>query len=229
MITVSTLYTDDFASELLISRWTTAEDQANAERRTNPDVKQNFLAARATMRALLARVTGFSDWRILSSISGKPEVFSLSRKPAPYISISHTRGLVACATSLNSPIGIDVEHWRERDFTALAGYAYGPLEAEAVAKKGMSAFYRIWTLREAIAKAEGNSVLRFMDGGDYAVAPHTSLTSQEAFVSRDWRLFHAVLRPKFSLALATSNRNIWDANNITWVDPTAGLDLAAGL
>jgi len=87
---------------------------------------------------------------------GKPIVCGASMR---HISIAHTGNLVAAAASAIGPVGIDVEHRDPaRDLNRLALAAFGPAECQAVASQGVSAFYRVWTLREAISKATGDGM-----------------------------------------------------------------------
>ena len=49
----------------------------------------------------------------------------------------------------------------------IASYAFGPQEQRVVKSDGPRAFYRIWTLREAFAKARGLGFSILADGRDY--------------------------------------------------------------
>ena len=61
--------------------------------------------------------------------------------------------MVAAVTDLGA-IGIDVEDGRaERSFDEIATKIFGYSEQDAVRRDGKPAFYRIWGLREAFAKA----------------------------------------------------------------------------
>ena len=65
---------------------------------------------------------------------------------------------------------------------------------------GLSAFYRIWTVREAISKATGDGMALVTDGTDrvpVAMADGTFAAARD-----DWLLAHDVIAQDFSLALA---------------------------
>ena len=89
-------------------------------------------------------------------------------KNKPYIemenvhfSISHTNGLVACAVS-DTPVGIDCEGILPRDDKSIQNFANRYfLENEINLLKSnefsLVDFYKIWTAKEAIYKAEGGT------------------------------------------------------------------------
>lgn len=83
--------------------------------------------------------------------------------------LSHTRGLVGCALTLDSAVGFDVEHSGGRGASLeLAQRFFAPpeiaalegLEAEAL----RSRFYETWTLKEAYLKARGLGLSLPLDG-----------------------------------------------------------------
>ncbi len=181
-------------AEYLIARWSTPEDREQSGQRRILAAQQNFLLSRAALRALLQRITDRSDWKFWPDSRGKLQAFTAAEIAGPHISLSHTSGLVACAISHNHLVGIDVERWRARDFMAIANYAFGPREREVVVNEGASGFYRIWTLREAIAKATGEGLLAMIDGRDCSF---DEKQSQEK-----WQLFYNLPEPSYSLAIA---------------------------
>jgi len=219
MVIITTVSSENATAESLISKWATSEDCARAKLRQNNSRRQDSLLARAALRALLAHVTGVDDWRINVGINGKPHVLTPTGIAGPYISLSHTQGLVACAVSETSSIGVDVEYWRTRDFMALADYAYGPGEREEVARDGMSAFYRIWTLREAMAKAMGVGVMKTFNGQDCIVS--AKIPASDCWIMDGWKLFYKRLQKSYSLAVALTNaEDNWSEKSVTWVDVT---------
>jgi 4'-phosphopantetheinyl transferase len=128
---------------------------------------------------------------------GKPIVCGASMR---HISIAHTGNLVAAAASAIGPVGIDVEHRdRARDLTRLALAAFGPAECQAVASHGVSAFYRIWTIREAISKATGDGMALVTDRIDRV--PVDMVDGALVAAEGEWLVAHEVIARDLSLAL----------------------------
>jgi 4'-phosphopantetheinyl transferase len=128
---------------------------------------------------------------------GKPIVCGASMR---HISIAHTGNLVAADASAIGPVGIDVEHRDPaRDLTRLALAAFGPAECQAVASHGVSAFYRIWTLREAISKATGDGMALVTDRIDRV--PVDMVDGALVAAEGEWLVAHEVIARDLSLAL----------------------------
>ena len=73
----------------------------------------------------------------------------------------------ACRTD-EGDIGVDIEYLgRSRPFRDIADAAFGAGERRSVEAGGAAAFYRIWTLREALAKATGRGLPMVVDQQDY--------------------------------------------------------------
>ena len=178
----------------LINCWADPSDKENATRKISESAKENFLLARAALRALLFQVTAQKNWLLRADLRGKLDCFSENEVRGPAISLSHTRGIVACAISKKGLIGVDIERWRKRDYLALSSYAFGPLEQVAVKQNGAGSFYRIWTLREAVAKATGDGLLARMNGED--------CISTKGDQGRFWQFSYSELEPDCSLAIA---------------------------
>lgn len=155
----------------------------------------------ATGRALavqLLMALGGTGWTIEPDTQGKP----VARGPfARHVSIAHSRNIVVAAASAAGPVGIDVEYRDPtRDLDRLAQAAYGAEECRAVASGGLSTFYRIWTVREAISKATGDGMALVTDGTDRV--PVVMADGAFAASRGDWLLAHDVIAQDFSLALA---------------------------
>src|SRR5688572_13580667 len=109
-------------------------------------------AGRALVRRLLA-VEGLDPAWPIEADDGKP---FLAAAEAPAISIAHSAGLAAATLCRVGPIGIDIEaHNSTRNWAGISETYFGPHEAAQAAAGGLRAFYRIWTLREAMGKATG--------------------------------------------------------------------------
>jgi 4'-phosphopantetheinyl transferase len=180
--------------------------------------RRNSRLGRTCLRALLFCITGKAGWIFRTDPQGKPFVLSACGTAGPHISLSHTHGMIAVALSPTHPLGVDVEYHRHRDFAALAAYAFGPDEQHYVAQGGAPAFYKIWTLREAIAKATGEGLPSAADGRSRIAAPQRDGAWSEAA----WNLFYTRPDAEHSLALATRGQADWNDGKIT-VLPAASL------
>lgn len=69
-------------------------------------------------------------------------------------SLSHARGWVACVVVSAGRAGVDIEPMVERDFDALARWAFGE---DTPASTSREDFYRRWTRHEARIKAFGDA------------------------------------------------------------------------
>ncbi len=71
------------------------------------------------------------------------------------VCISHSKGQVLIAMVKGiEPLGIDLERIDPaRPLEKLARHFYHPEEADRIARHGAETFFRIWTLKEALAKA----------------------------------------------------------------------------
>jgi phosphopantetheinyl transferase len=163
---------------------------------SSPNLPSRSMAGRELVLQLLLELGG-EGWTIEIDGRGKPIACGASVR---HISIAHTGAIVAAAASTVGPIGIDVEYREpDRDLNRLALAAFGPKECQAVGQQGVSAFYRIWTLREAISKATGDGMAFVTDRIDHV--PIGMLDGSLVAVGDEWLFAHDVIAQEFSLAL----------------------------
>lgn len=144
-----------------------ADELERMERLVRPSDRQRFVVAHALVRRSLsehARVDP-ADWRFAPGEQGRPEVVEPADGPALRFSLSHTRGMSACAVTVKDDIGIDVERaTRKVDSERLARRVLSPDEVDRLSRlmpgPRQVAFLRHWTLREAWVKAQGEGMLR---------------------------------------------------------------------
>ncbi|MBK8158060.1 MAG: 4'-phosphopantetheinyl transferase superfamily protein [Rhodospirillaceae bacterium] len=137
---------------------------------------------------------------IATEASGRPVALTAEGGPLGiFVSLSHTGRKLACAATTLGPIGVDIESpRRHRDLLGIAEAAFGPGERARCAQQGGSAFYRIWTLREAMAKALGTGLTMVSDRVDrVADGP-----DEGSWQWQGWHLSHRRLTPEMNLALA---------------------------
>lgn len=150
----------------LIATWATLDDRVHVARRSTASA-QVALAARAAVRALLARETVHATWTIRTTPSGKPYAWAPGMQVGPAITLSHSRHMVAVAIGpTETPLGIDIEAHKCRAYDDIAAFTFGPDERAAVEAGGADVFYRIWTAREARAKATGHGLAEVLVHAD---------------------------------------------------------------
>jgi 4'-phosphopantetheinyl transferase len=142
----------------------TAEEQIQAERRRAGRVREEFAAGRACLRILLSNIFAVEpcDVPLIVGPYGKPTASVDGRSLS--FNVTHSRGVILIALSENGDVGIDVERVDPAiDVMEVARSAFGPhelrlLEAIRSPEERRLAFYRCWTQKEAIIKADGRGL-----------------------------------------------------------------------
>jgi 4'-phosphopantetheinyl transferase len=186
------------AADDVLLRWSSPEDHVSGVRRRS-------LLARAMLRRMLVHVTGVPalGWVFDAEPSGRPIARNASSDRVPSVSLSHSGGWVAVAVSDVGAVGIDIEvHRPRRNFNRIAATAFGPEEQCLVAADGAPGFYRIWTLKEAMAKASGAGLAEVADRIDRAAGGPREGAWRANVGTTPWWLAHTTPVPGVSLALA---------------------------
>ncbi len=148
-------------------------------------------------------------WRFREDPGGKPSLVEDARAPALSFSLSHTRGLVACAIAGGGDVGIDVEGVDRRVDAGLAQRFFSEPENRALAACPTEAartarFLELWTLKEAYLKAIGvglshplNTVVFAIDEGG-----HVAFSAPPGVDAARWRFRLFTPRPSYRLAVA---------------------------
>jgi 4'-phosphopantetheinyl transferase len=135
--------------------WLGASERHRCERFVRAQRRRQFIVGRALLRLMLARLLGLAPADVaLDERPGNAPVLVGASSPAVGFSISHSGPWVACAASLESAVGLDIERIDAgRDILALAEQAFDPATAAAVractGEARVQAFYRHWCLYEA--------------------------------------------------------------------------------
>ncbi len=123
---------------------------------------KRFITARAALRSILSLYIKISpkDIQFLSSSHGKLFLENTSLQ----FNLSHSHDLAIYAIAQNAQVGIDLEKIRERYNEAVAKRFFSPTEYSRFTslskEEQLPEFYRIWTGKEALVKAQGEG-LRF--------------------------------------------------------------------
>jgi phosphopantetheinyl transferase len=119
-----------------------------------------------------------------------------------HLNLSHSGDWFAAAIAA-APVGIDIERVRPRAVTSQAERVFCGNEAASLAREAdpLTAFYRLWTLKEAACKAAGltvwdalQKVCFDLERGRCSLSP--------PFPAGPWRFMHAAFQPGWRLALA---------------------------
>lgn len=139
-----------------------ADEQLRAERYAVPQPARQFRRCRAALRVVLAHHAGCrpADLAFRYGPFGKPELVGSAGSLHFNVSHSAEQALIAIA---GSPIGIDLESpQRGIDTNELIDLVCHPKEkltlAALPAQRRASAFYRLWTRKEAYCKARGSGL-----------------------------------------------------------------------
>lgn len=145
-----------------------APDETERYRRfLRAERQRQFLLGRMLLRFAISTLTDIpasSVGTIIRSGLG-PQLQLSDRAPLPHFSLSHSREWIACAVSTKHALGLDIEVLdAERDVLALSEASFCADEHTCLLKQNgadrITAFYRLWTLKEALFKLLSNSGLR---------------------------------------------------------------------
>jgi 4'-phosphopantetheinyl transferase len=136
-----------------------ADERTRAARLVMPDVRRRFVASRAGLREILARVTGVDAAALTFSAReyGKPYLTGVDDMPE--FNLAHS-GDVAIVAVSNGPVGVDAEQVRPLpNMAQMADMSFTDEERTALWALDEPArtdtFFRLWTRKEALMKAHG--------------------------------------------------------------------------
>ncbi len=176
------------------------QERERASRFIRPADRELYQAAHVLLRRALSRHEPVDPaaWRFSRGAYGRPEIAA----PAPptgerlLFSLAHTRGLVCCAVTDATAVGIDAECERPlSDALDLARRFFAPVEAAALAAlspaERTAGFYAFWTLKESFVKALGVGLTMDLDRFAFRLAPGRpgtiDLTLAPPLADSDWR------------------------------------------
>jgi 4'-phosphopantetheinyl transferase len=124
-------------------------------------------------------------------------------------SVSHTRGLVACAVTRAAHVGVDVERIdRARDTQGVAERHFTSAEVDMLRRCGdkdrAARFVELWTLKEAFLKSEGQGLGSGLDTCGFAFSGTSNLCLSPA--RSGWSFFLATWPAAGRLAVACRAR-----------------------
>ncbi|MEU0602883.1 4'-phosphopantetheinyl transferase superfamily protein [Streptomyces sp. NPDC006393] len=223
------------------AEWATPSEQARAAGFVDPGDRFRHLAAHWLARRAVGRYVGVPAHRVrlCHDEAGRPLAVvggaDGSSTPRTCVSLSHSGDWAAVAVVEAARVGIDVEVNSLRSPSALHAVSrrFHPEEQAALAGLGTPRrtrdILRLWTLKEAYAKALGTGLSPFpgardrlgLDGCAFRLdTPHPELTSLSppAVPAERWHFWTLPLGPRLTGALAVGRADLSPART----GPSAG-------
>jgi 4'-phosphopantetheinyl transferase len=191
-------------------------DPAEANRRgcERDDVWRRRVVARAALRVALGRRLGRHPRSLRFELGphGKPELAPSAGEGPIQFSLSHSGDLCVIAISAQTPVGVDVEQVRERvHLERLVSTRLAAAEASVIlglaGKERRSAFYRVWTRKEAYLKAKGVGLSVELGSFTVSAGERPILVSPLSGDQAEWALTDLDLGEGFQGALASRDRS----------------------
>ncbi len=204
------------------------EEQTRAARFLSEAARARFVAGRSALRRLLAHYTGatLAAIRLAGATQGKPALLAPQTDPTLYFNLSHSDDLVVVAFAAGREVGIDVEQDAPLpELEAVAQRFFAPDEVAALLalppEARQTAFYRIWTRKEAWIKLRGDGLAIPLASFSVSAGAEAALlrVTGVADASRRWVLVDLSARIGAPAALAVEG----DAPQVDWLEYPADL------
>ena len=144
-----------------LPEWLSTDEQHIWQAMTHPERRQEYLVSRALLRQLLAErlQQPAASLQFCNGPHGKPRLHD----DAWQFNLSHSGSWLVLALCPHGPLGVDIELGKRRHHPLpLARRFYAQSEYEWLcalpAQEQESAFYRLWSRKEAVLKAHGGGI-----------------------------------------------------------------------
>jgi 4'-phosphopantetheinyl transferase len=201
--------------------------------------RRDFTAAHGLLRRALSSNGDLrpEEWRFLTDERGKPSIVPEQAGASPLMfSLSHTRGLVACAVGRVRLIGIDVEAIEERAASPdVASRFFAPAEVEMLRGHPRDTyadrFIEVWTLKESYIKALGVGLEQQLDSFAFSFPNDGGLRfdAPPQDSSQSWRFVLCAPSSRFRLAVAVGIADADPAPIVTFNESLTILRVSEGL
>lgn len=193
-----------------------ADEKERADRYISAEARRRFVAARGTLRCLLARYLSTEPADIVFAYNshGRPTVASPATKGDVVFNLSHSAEKVLYAISGGPEIGVDLERVRSMDFIGISKRFFSHAEAallSSLPENGRrEAFFECWTRKEAFVKAQGTGLHLDLSQVEVSLGPGVPpqivrIRGNEADAGL-WSLYDIDAGEGFKAALAVKSR-----------------------
>lgn len=142
-----------------------AADWERAGRFLRPELRQRHARVRGRLRRLLGAALGLepADVPLVTGPQGKPRLDPSAGLPDLRFNLSHAGDQAAFVLAWSRDVGIDLEPIsHDRDLDGIAGRWFTADEARRLRELGPDhrarEFFRLWTRKEAVLKADGTGI-----------------------------------------------------------------------
>jgi 4'-phosphopantetheinyl transferase len=187
-----------------------SEDEIERAGRFRLELYRNrFIRCRGSLRVIISKYLHCAPGEVhfRYGLNGKPSVDGLQ------FNVAHSRNVAVIAVSHCNQLGVDIEavRWLE-DFDELVARFFCPRESQLFARLPNAlkptAFFNLWTRKEALLKATGEGIAYSLDRVDVTFLPDEPpcvLSMPQEGACRDWILKEIHPAPGFIGAVATNN------------------------
>ncbi len=206
-------------SELMqLKSYLSPEELSRSERFKAEKAKRQFIVGRGVLRAILSRYLTQPAKQILFDYEkmGKPFLAKKMQHPHPQIAfnLTHSHDLALYSIIQAASIGVDLEYRkRSLSFDDLAQRFFSPAEFQEIQQaqgtQKASAFYHIWTKKEALLKALGLGLHGPLQQFTVIGKPNQEeIFSSLPFdpIHQTWFLYSWDYNPEFSFSVAVNQK-----------------------
>ena len=177
------------------------EEKFHAARFHFREDREQSILARASLRSLMARYTGFAPERIRFKKNQYGKPFLQYPDSSVQFNVTHSGDCIIHAITCGAEIGVDVE--TVRDFSSLGSISSYFATGEQAWLDGMAhdarddAFFMLWTCKEAYIKALGRGLSKPLDSFEIGIVnnePKILFDSDDHALADSWQLL--LFKPK---------------------------------
>lgn len=173
--------------------------------------RELYLCSRILLRMALSSLIDVppEQWRFSAGPLGKPQIDSPSEGRSLQFNLSHTQGMIVCGVTQGNSVGVDVERLdRDVDIEGIAQRFHADEYRRIFAlpaHKQREAFFTIWTLKEAYAKACGCGLSNGFGTSRFVLGSDGNLTEAEVdHADSEWSFFCPALSAEHRVAVAVA-------------------------
>lgn len=184
-----------FDERLIVSRYVRKQDQ------------DRFTIGRGFLRAILSRYTGIAPLDLQFNLGAGKKPY-IQNNVSIFFNISHSLNWVLVAVS-NKDVGVDIE-FIDPDFSPneVVHEYFSSAEVNYLdTQPNNSAFYTLWTRKEAFLKATGQGIGDHLKFSPSLNGRH-ELDPQLSGSDRNWKVLSFMLNPNYVCAVASESEAI---------------------